>query len=157
MCVGGGCSGGSVERNLLANVGDSSSIPGSWRSPGEGNSKPLQYSCLGNAIGRSVAETEAPILWPPYVKSQLIGKDCDAGKDRRQEETGMTDYKMVGWHHWLNGHEFELSLGDGEGQGSLAFCNPWGCKELDMTERLKNNSNPLNNYSFPSSSASGNF
>ena len=89
----GGCPGGSVEKNLLANVGDSSSIPGSWRSPGEGNGKPLQYSCLGSAIGRIVAEAEAPILWPPDVKSRLTGKDPDAGKDWGQKEKGAAEDK----------------------------------------------------------------
>ena len=79
------------------------------------------------------AESEAPILWSPDVKSRLIGKDPDAGKDWRQKEKGETEDEMVGWHHWLNGHEFEQTLGDGEGQGSLACCSPWGCKDSDMT------------------------
>ena len=85
-------------------------------------------------IGRSVAE--ASILWPPDAKNWLIGKDPDAGKDWRPEEKGVMEDEMIGWHHWLNGHEFEQTLGDGEGQGSLACCSPWGRKELDMTERL---------------------
>ena len=67
----------------------------------------------------------------------LTGKDPDAGKDRRQEK-GMTEDEMVGWHHWLNRHEFEQAPRDGEGQGSLACCSPWGRKGSDMTERLKN-------------------
>ena len=87
-------------------------------------------------IGRTDAEAEAPILWPPDVKNWLIGKDPDAGKDWRWEEKGMTEEEMVGWHHWLNGHEFEWTLGDSEGQGGLACYIPWSCKELDMTERL---------------------
>ena len=74
-------------------------------------------------------------------KSQLIGKDPDAGKDWREEEKGTTEDKMVGWHHWPNGHEFEQAPGDGEGQGSLWCCSPWGCKESDMTEWLNNNNN----------------
>ena len=86
-------------------------------------------------FGRTGAEAEAP-LWPPDVKSQLIRKDPDSGKDRRQEENGMTKGEMVGLHHHLNGQEFEKSLGDGEGQGSLACCSPWGHKELDTTEQL---------------------
>ena len=90
-------------------------------------------------IGRTDAETEAPILWPPDSKSQLIGKDPDVGKDWRQEEKE-TDGWMVGWHHWLNGREFEQIPGDSEGQGSLACCSPWGRKELDMTEWLNKNS-----------------
>ena len=81
-------------------------------------------------------EAEAPVIWPPDAKSQIIGKDPDAGKDWRQEEKGMTEDKMVGWHHQLNGHEFEKAPGDGEGQGSLVCCSPWGHKELHMTERL---------------------
>ena len=84
-------------------------------------------------IWRTYAEIEAPVVWPPDAKSQLIRKDPDAGKDWRQEEKGMTEDKMVGWHHWLNRHEFEQILSDGEGQGSLMCCNPWGRKESDMT------------------------
>ena len=81
-------------------------------------------------------DAEAPILWPPDVKNWLIGKDPDAGKDWRQEEKGMTEDEMVGWHHWLNGHEFEQALGVGDGQGSLACYSPWGPKESDTTEQL---------------------
>ena len=73
-----------------------------------------------------------------WSKSWLTGKDPDAGKDWRQEEKGTTEDKMVGWHHRLNGHEFEKALGDGEGQESLACCSPWGHRELDMTEGLNN-------------------
>ena len=67
---------------------------------------------------------------------KLLGKDPDAGKDWRQEEKGTTDDEMVGWHHQLNGHEFEQASGVADGQGSLACCSPWGCKESDTTERL---------------------
>ena len=81
-------------------------------------------------IGR--ADPEAPILWPPDVKSQLIRKDPDAGKDWGQEKR-MTEDEMVGWHHQLSGHEFEQALRDSEGQGSLACCSPWGHKKSDMT------------------------
>ena len=87
-------------------------------------------------IGRTDAEAKAPILWPPDAKSWLIGKDPDAGKDWRQEEKGTTEDEVVGWHHRLNGHEFEQVPGVGDGQGSLACCSPWGCKESDMTEWL---------------------
>ena len=90
-------------------------------------------------IGRTDAEVEASGLWPPDMKSRLIGKDPIAGKDWRWEEKGTTEHKMVEWHHWLNGHEFEQALGDGEGQGSLACCSPWGGKELDTTELLNKN------------------
>ena len=75
-------------------------------------------------IGRT--EAEAPILWPPDVKCLLIGKDPDAGKDWGQEEKGVTEDEMVGWHHWLKGHELERTPGDNEGEGSLACCSPWG-------------------------------
>ena len=87
-------------------------------------------------IGRTDVEAGAPILWLPDAKSWLIRKDPDAGKDWWQEEKGMTEVEMVGWHHWLNGRESEKTPGDSEGQGSLACCSPWDCKELDMTERL---------------------
>ena len=87
-------------------------------------------------FGKTDFEAEAPILWPPKVKNQIIWKDPDAGKDWRQEEKGMTEDEMVGWHHWLNGREFEQALGVGDGQGSLACCNPLGHKELNMTEWL---------------------
>ena len=80
-------------------------------------------------IGRTEVEAETPILWPLDAKSWLIGKDPDAEKDWKQEEKGMTEDEMAGWHHWLNGHGFKQSLGDGEGQGSLTCCSPWGHKE----------------------------
>ena len=85
-------------------------------------------------IERTDAEAGTPILWPPDVKSELIGKDPDAGKDWRQEEKGMTEDDMVGWHHRLNGHESEQTLGVAEGQGSLVCCSPRGHKESDTTE-----------------------
>ena len=80
-------------------------------------------------IGRTHAE--APILWPPVVKSRLIGKDPDAGKDWRQEEKGVTEDEMVGWHHQLKGSKSEQTSGDSEGQGSQACCSPWCLKKLD--------------------------
>ena len=101
-------------------------------------------------IGRTDAEAEAPVLWPPDVKSQLIGKDLAIGKDWGQEEKGVTEGEVFGWHHQLNSHEFEQAPGDGEIQGGLACCSPRGCKESDMTERLNNNNNVFvyihNNY-----------
>ena len=87
-------------------------------------------------IGRTDAEAEAPILWPPDVKSWLVRKDPDGGKDWRQEEKRMTEDEMIGWRHRLNGNEFEQAPGDGEGKGTLACCSSWGRKEWDMTERL---------------------
>ena len=77
-------------------------------------------------IGRTDVKVEAPILWPSDAESWLTGKDPDAGKDWRQEEKGITEDEMVGWHHWLNGQEFEQAPGDGEGQGSPVCCSPWG-------------------------------
>ena len=86
--------------------------------------------------GRADAEAETPILWPPDEKNWLTGKDPDAGKGWKQEEKRTTEDEMVGWHHWLDGHEFEQALAVGDGQRSLASCSPWGCKELDITERM---------------------
>ena len=79
-------------------------------------------------IGKTDAEAEASIFWPCDANNQLIGKDPDAGKDRRQEEKGMTEDQMVGWHQQLSGHESEKALGDGEGQGSLACCSQWSLR-----------------------------
>ena len=86
--------------------------------------------------GRTDAKAETPILWPPHAMSWLIGKDPDAGRDWGQEEKGTTEDEMAGWRHWLDGHEFEWTLGVGDGQGSLAYCDSWGCKESDTTEWL---------------------
>ena len=83
-----------------------------------------------------MTEAETSILWPPDVKNWVIGKDPDAGKDWRWEKKGMTEDEMVGCHHWLDGHEFEQSLGVGDGQGDLVCCSPWGHKESGMTEWL---------------------
>ena len=82
-------------------------------------------------IGRANTEAEAPILWPLDARNWIIGKDPDAGKEWRQEEKGMTEDEMVGWHHWLNAHEFEQAPGDGDRPGSLECCSPWGGKESD--------------------------
>ena len=87
-------------------------------------------------IGRTDAEAETPILWPPDMKNWLIWKYPDFGKDWRQEEKGTTEDEMVGWYHRLNGHEFEQAPGAGDGQGGLACCDSWGCKELDTTNWL---------------------
>ena len=86
-------------------------------------------------IGRTDAEAETPILWPRHVKSWLIGKDPDAGRDWGQEEKGTTEDEMAGWHHWLDAHEFEWTPGVVDGQGGLACCDSWGHKELDTTEQ----------------------
>ena len=86
--------------------------------------------------GKTDAEAETRILWPPDEKNWLFRKDPDAGKDWRPEEKGTTEDVMVGLHHRLNRHEFEQAPGVGDGQGSLVCCSPWGLKELDMTEQL---------------------
>ena len=86
--------------------------------------------------GRTDAWAETPIFWPPNAKSWLIWKEPDAEKDWGQEEKGMTEDEVVGWHHRLNGHEFEWTPGVGDGQGSLMWCSPWGRKESDTTEQL---------------------
>ena len=86
--------------------------------------------------GRTDAKAETPVLWPPHVKSWLTGKDSDAGRDWGQEEKGTTKDEMVGWHHPLDGREFEWTPGVGDGQGDLACCDSWGRKESDTTEWL---------------------
>ena len=107
------------------------------------NSKEIKlFNRKGNQpwlfLGRTDAEAEAPILWPPDVKSRVIGKDPDAGKDCKQKEKKATEDEMVEWHHQLKGREFEQIPEDSEGQGSLACYSPWGCKESDTTEWLNN-------------------
>ena len=87
-------------------------------------------------FGRNDAKAETPVLWPPHAKSWLIGKDFDVGRDWGQEEKGMTEDEMAGWHHRLDGHEFEWTPGDRDGQGGLACCDSWGRKDSDTTERL---------------------
>ena len=86
--------------------------------------------------GRTDAEAETLILWPPDAKNWVIWKDPDAGKDWKQEEKGMREDEMVGWLHWLDGHEFEQAPGVGDEQESLACCSPWAHKESDTTEWL---------------------
>ena len=91
-----------------------------------------EFNPIGNQpwilIDRTDAETEAPILWPPDVKSRLIGKNPNAGKEWRQKEKGVAENEMTGWHHQFNGREPEQTLGDSEGQESLAHCSPWDCR-----------------------------
>ena len=107
----------------------------SWECLGQQVIKPVHPK--GNQswifIGRTDADAEALILWPPDAMKRLIGKDPDAGKDWRQEEKGTTEDEMVGWHHRLDACEFEQSLRDGDGQRSLVSCSPQGCKESDTT------------------------
>ena len=87
-------------------------------------------------FGRNAAKAGTPVLWPPHVKSWLIGKDSDARRDWGQEEKRTTEDEMAGWHHWLHGHESGWTPGVGDGQGGLACCDSWGHKDSDTTERL---------------------
>ena len=104
------------------------------------NSKGNQpWIYIGTDMHWTDAEAEAPILWPPDAKSRLAVKDPDAGKDWGQEEKRATEDELVGWHHWLKGHEFNWPLGDSEGQGRLVCCSPSGHKESGTTEWLNNN------------------
>ena len=110
----------------------------SWESLGRKEIKPVNPK--GNQswlfIGRTNAEAEAPIFWPPDAKSWLIWKDPDAGKDWGQEEKGVTEDEMVGWHQWVNGHEFEQAPAVSDARGSLACCSSWGYTKSDMIEQL---------------------
>ena len=105
----------------------------------------LKNWCLWSVVLEKILESplDSKEIQPVHPKGNqfwiFIGKDSDAGRDWGQEEKGTTENEIVGWHHWLEGHEFEQALGDGEGQGSLACCSPWGHKELDVTKQLKNN------------------
>ena len=130
----------------------------SWESPGlqgDPTSPFWRRSTLGFLWKE---EGETPVPWPPHPKSWLIGEDSDAGREWGQEEKGTTEDEMAGWHHWLEGHESEWTPGVGAGEGGLACCNSWGCKESDTTERLNwtelnwmNDQNPYfqrNSFSF---------
>ena len=125
----------STEELMLLNCGVGED---SWESLGLKEIQPVhpkgdQYWVF---IGRTDAEAETPILWPPHAKSWLIGKDPHAGKDLGQEEKGMTEDEMVGWHHWLDRHGFGWTPGVGDGQGGLVCRDSWGRKESDTTEQL---------------------
>ena len=109
-------------------------VPWTARRPNQSILKEISQSWI--FIGRTDAEGEAPILCPPDAKNWLTGKNLDAGKDWGQEEKGTSEDEVVGWHHWLDGQEFEQALGVGVVQGGLVCCSPWGCKESDTTERL---------------------
>ena len=125
----------SAEELMLLNCGVGED---SWESLGlQGDpTSPFWRRSTGDFFGSNDAKAETPLLWPPHVKSWLIGKDSDAGRYWRQEEKRTTEDEMAGWHHWLYGHEFEWTLGVGDGQGGLACCNSWGREEFDTTERL---------------------
>ena len=107
---------------------------GAWWATVHGVAKSWTRLSDFTSLHSTEGEAEALILWPPDMKSQLIGKDLDAGKHWGQEKKGATEDETIGWHHWLNGHEFEQSLGDSEGQGSLVGYSPWGHKETDMND-----------------------
>ena len=102
-------------------------VPGTARRSNQSILKEISPGCT---------KAETPILWPPHVKSWLIGKDSDAGRDWGQEEKGTTEDEMARWHHWLDGHESEWTPVVGDGQGGLACCDTWGLEESDTTERL---------------------
>ena len=104
------------------------------------SNNPILRKSIPDIHWRTDAEAEAPILWSPYGEDWFIEKDPDAGEDWGQEEKVVTENDLVGWYHQLNGHESEQTPGDSEGQGSLVCCSPWGCKDLDTTERLNSNS-----------------
>ena len=126
----------SAEELMLLNYGvgeDSWESPLDWKEIQPVHSKgdwPLVF------FGRTDGKAETPVLWPPHEKSWLIRKDSDTGRDWGQEEKGMTEDEMAGWHHQLDGCEFEWTPGAGDGQGGLAYCDSRGCKESDTTERL---------------------
>ena len=100
------------------------------------NQSILKEISPGGSLEGMMLKLKTPVLWPPHAKSWLIGKDSDAGRDWGQEEKGMTEDEMAGWHHQLDGREFEWTSGVGDGQGGLVCCNSWGRKESDTTERL---------------------
>ena len=125
----------STEELMLLNCGVGED---SWESlglQGDLTSPFWRRSALG-FFGRNDAEAETPVLWPPHVKSWLIRKDSDAGRDWGQEEKGTTEDEMAGWHHWLDGRESEWTLEVGDGQGGLVCFDSWGCKESDTIEQL---------------------
>ena len=125
----------SAEELMLLNCGVGED---SWESLGLQEIQPVHFK--GDQpwvfLGRNDAKAETPVLWPPHVKSWLIGKDYDDGKDWGQEEKGTTEDDKARWHHWLDGHESEWTPGVADGQGGLACCNSWGHKDSDTTEQL---------------------
>ena len=125
----------SAEELMLLNCGVGED---SWESLGlqEDPTSPSEGDQPWDFFGRNDAKAETPVLWPPRAKSWLIGKDSDAGRDWGQEEKRTTEDEMAGWHHWLDGCEFEWIPGVGDGQGGLECCDSWGCKESDTTEWL---------------------
>ena len=118
----------STEELMLLNCGIGEE---SWESPGKQGVQTRYPKGNQPWIFTGRTDAEAPILWPPDAKSQLTVKDPNAGKDGQEEEKGVTEDEMVGWYHWLSGHEFEQTQGDSEGQGSMLCYSSWGCKESD--------------------------
>ena len=125
----------STEELMLLNCGVGED---SWESLGLKEIQPVHSKGdqPWDFFGRNNAKAETPVLWLPHAKSWLIGNDSDAGRAWGQEEKGTTEDEMAGWHHWLDGHESEWTLGVGDGHGGLACCDSWGRKELDTTEQL---------------------
>ena len=125
----------SAEELMLLNCGVGEDAWESLGLQGDPTSPFWRRSALG-FLWMNDTKAETPVLWPPHVKSWLLGKDSDAGMDWGQEEKGMTEDEMIGWHHRRNRHEFGWTLGVGDGQGGLACCDSWDRKESDTTERL---------------------
>ena len=125
----------STEELMLLNCGIRED---SWESLGLKEIQPVHSKGdrSWKFFGRTDAKAETPVLWPPHVKSWLIGKDSDAGRDWGQEEKGTTEDEMAGWHHWLDGRESEWTPAIGDGEGGLACSDSWGRKESDTTEWL---------------------
>jgi len=123
----------SAEELMLLNCGTGED---SWESLGLQGDPTSPFWRRSTFFGRNDAKAETPVLWPPHVKSWLIGKDSDPGRDWGQEEKETTEDEMAGWHHRLDGHEFEWTPGVGDEQGGLACCYLCGRNESDMTERL---------------------
>ena len=120
-----------------------------WESIGQQGDWSIQsYLFIYLFIGRTDAEAEAPVVWPPDAKSWLTEKEADAGKEWGQEEKGVTEDKIIGWHHWLNRHEFEQTPGDSEGHISLACCSSWGCRKPDMTMNWKATASVVNHMAY---------
>ena len=146
-----------AKESMLSNCGAGEDT---WESLGKQGDQPINPKGSQSWIftGRAGAEAEAPVLWPPDVKSRFIGKDPDARKDWKQEEKGTTEDEMAGWHHWLSGHEFEQVPGVGDGQGGLACCSLWGHKEQTLLsnrttwgwkrQRTESLIEPLHKYGF---------
>ena len=112
-------------------------VPWTARRSNQAILKEISSGCsLEGLNSNQFSEAETPILWPPDAKSWLIWKDPDAGKDWGQEEKGMTEDEMVGWHHRLIGHGFEWTPGFGDGQGGLTCCSSWGRKESNTSEQM---------------------